>query len=101
MNKIIKEKMSEIRAMCIMYNIKTLHLFGSASTGNLRDDSDIDMLISFKNIPVETYTDNYFDFHYDLEKLFNRKIDLVTDNSLSNPYLIESINKTKQLIYAE
>jgi uncharacterized protein len=40
---------------------------------------------------------------YDVKTLYvfgNRKIDLLTENSLSNPYLIESIEETKQLLYA-
>jgi predicted nucleotidyltransferase len=64
------------------------------------DKSDIDILISFKDISIEKYTDNYFELHYKLEELFNRKIDLLTENSLSNPYFIESIEETKQLLYA-
>ncbi len=58
------------------------------------------ILISFEEISIERYTDNYFNLHYDLESLFNRKIDLVTEKSLSNPYFIKSIEETKQLLYA-
>ena len=75
-------------------------LFGSATTEKFNDSSDIDILISFKEIPFEKYTDNYFELHEMLEKLFNRKIDLLTEKSLSNPYFIQSIEKTKQLVYA-
>lgn len=67
---------------------------------SFNDKSDIDILISFKDISIEKYTDNYFELHYKLEELFNRKIDLLTENSLSNPYFIESIEETKQLLYA-
>ena len=69
-------------------------------TNNFTDQSDIDILIGFKDITIEKYTDNYFDLHRELEKLFQRKIDLVTLNSLSNPYFIASIEETKQLLYA-
>lgn len=77
-----------------------MYLFGSACSGRFGDDSDIDILISFKDISAEKYTDNYFELHYKLEELFNRKIDLVTEKSLSNPYFIESVEETKQLVYA-
>ena len=49
---------------------------------------------------MDKYTDNYFELHYHLQDLFNRKIDLITENSLSNPYFIESLEETKQLLYA-
>ncbi len=57
------------------------------------------ILISFKNISIEKYTDNYFELHFELEELFSHKIDLLTENSLSNPYLIECIEVTKLLLY--
>lgn len=100
MQKIIEGKLGAIRKLCEAYDVKTLYIFGSACTDQFNDKSDIDILISFKNISIEKYTDNYFELHYRLEKLFNRKIDLLTENSLSNPYLIESIEETKQLLYA-
>lgn len=77
-----------------------MYVFGSVCTDKFNDTSDIDILISFKDISIEKYTDNYFDLHYRLEKLFNRKIDLLTENSLSNPYFIASVEETKQLLYA-
>jgi len=100
MNKIIADKIQALRELCRRYDIKTLYLFGSVCSDKFNIDSDIDILISFKDISIEKYTDNYFELHYKLEELFNRKIDLLTENSLSNPFLIESIEETKQLLYA-
>jgi predicted nucleotidyltransferase len=77
-----------------------MYLFGSACSDRFNSNSDIDILISFQDISVEKYTDNYFELHNKLEALFNRKVDLLTENSLSNPYLIECIEETKQLLYA-
>ncbi len=77
-----------------------MYIFGSACTENFNENSDIDILISFKDISIEEYTDNYFELHYQLEKLFNRRIDLMTERSIDNPYLIDSIEKTKELVYA-
>ena len=80
--------------------MKTMYVFGSVCTDSFDNNSDIDILISFKEISIEKYTDNFFDLHYKLEELFSRKVDLITENSLSNPYLIASIEETKQLLYA-
>lgn len=100
MQGLIKNKLFELQALCEKYDVRTMYVFGSACTNKFTDKSDIDILISFKDISIEKYTDNYFDLHNQLEKLFNRKVDLLTDNSLSNPYFIESIEETKQLLYA-
>jgi len=77
-----------------------MYAFGSVCTDKFNNNSDIDFLISFEDISYEQYTDNYFDLHYKLQDLFNRRIDLLTENSLSNPYFINGVDRTKQLIYA-
>jgi len=100
MNKIITEKLDDLKTLCKIYDVKTMYVFGSVCTAKFDDRSDIDFLISFENIPFDQYTDNYFDLHYKLQDLFGRDIDLLTDKSLSNPYFIQSVNKNKQLIYA-
>jgi len=100
MNKILTEKLEELNKLCKLFGVKKMHVFGSASTDNFNDTSDIDLLIEFDNLTIEQYTDNYFDLHYKLQDLFGRKIDLLTEKSLSNPYFIKKIEQTKQLVYA-
>lgn len=92
--------MNELNDLCRQYDIKSMYVFGSVCTEKFNAESDIDILISFKDISIEKYTDNYFELHYKLEGLFGRKVDLLTERSLSNPYLIESIEETKRLLYA-
>jgi len=43
---------------------------------------------------------HYFELRYKLEDLFDRKIDLLTEISISNPYFLESVEETKELLYA-
>ncbi len=100
MKEIIKENKEELEKLCVELQIKRLYSFGSVGTDKFSKDSDIDFLISFKdNISIEDYTNNYFILHYKLRELFNREIDIITERTLSNPYFIESINKSMQLIY--
>jgi predicted nucleotidyltransferase len=76
--------------------VEKLHAFGSVtSDSKFSDDIDIDFLIKFKDISYEKYADNYFRIHELFENLFNRKVDLITENMLSNPYFIKKINQTK------
>jgi len=100
MDRIVLDRIDELRRLCNTYNVKSMYVFGSVCTERFDDNSDIDILISFDNLPFDKYTDNYFDLHYKLQDLFGRKIDLLTDKSLSNPYFIKGLEKTKQLIYA-
>jgi predicted nucleotidyltransferase len=76
-----------------------MYVFGSASSENFTVDSDIDLHISFKDLSFEKYTDNYFDLHEQLELLLEKKVDLITERSLTNPYFIASLEDSKKLIY--
>ena len=99
MNPIIHDRIDEITKICRTYKVKSLYSFGSVNRGSFKNESDIDLLISFQDISVEEYTNNYFDLHRIFENLFQRQVDLITTNSLSNPYLIKSVDQTKSLIY--
>ncbi len=97
---LIENNKLELIRLCKKFDVKTMYVFGSATTSGFNKSSDIDILITFQEIPFEKYTDNFFELHVELEKLFYRKVDLLTERSLSNPYFIESVEKTKQLLYA-
>lgn len=100
MNKILTDRIEELKKLCIKYKVNSLYAFGSVNTMNFTDKSDIDFLISFdKSISIDEYAENYFLLHYQLQSLFKREIDLLTENSLSNPYFIKGIEQTKQLLY--
>ena len=99
MNSILKNQLNTIRSLCERYRVKTLYVFGSVSTPNFDTHSDIDLLVDFLDQDALQYTSNYFQFKFELEKLFNRKIDLLEERALKNPYFIENIHQKKQLLY--
>jgi predicted nucleotidyltransferase len=99
MQSVLAEKLDKIKSLCESHNVKSLYAFGSVCTERFNDKSDIDFLISFKPMEFGEYADTYFEFADKLEDVLNRPVDLVTEKSLGNPFFIESINKTKTLIY--
>jgi predicted nucleotidyltransferase len=102
MNPIIEKHLPELVALCKKYRVERMYVFGSAARGDDFDEatSDVDFLYLFSDkVPLEDYADNFFDFMFALDDLLGRKVDLVSEKSLSNPYLIASINKDKKLIY--
>jgi uncharacterized protein len=99
MHKVLTENFENIQILCSTHNVESLFAFGSVCTDKFNDNSDIDLLISFKPMEFGEYADTYFDLAEKFEILFKRPVDLVTNKSLSNPYFIESINRTKSLIY--
>ncbi len=100
MNTILKHNLDYLKDTCKHLNIKRLYAFGSVTSDQFSDESDLDFLISFEDtISIEEYTKNYFILHYKLRELFKREVDIITERSLTNPFFIEAINESKQLIY--
>lgn len=91
----------QIQKLCEIHKVKTLYSFGSVNTPKFTNESDIDLIVDFKiDDPIE-YTDNYFDLKFELEKIFNRQIDLLESKAIRNSFLKESIDKTKVLVYEQ
>lgn len=100
MIKAVENNLGEIRSLCKSHNVEEISLFGSATTERFEEDSDLDFLVRFSNsIELLDYADNYFDLLEQLQKLFNRHIDLVSERSLKNPILIQEIKKSKISLY--
>lgn len=97
--EIVEKNREDLKMLCTMYNVEKMYLFGSALNSNFNKKSDIDLLVKFKSIELSKYFDNYMDFKEKLKKLFGREVDLVEEQTLRNPILINSINKSKELIY--
>ena len=99
--RLIELNLQHIFELCKKYKVKSLSVFGSILTNRFNADSDVDLLVNFKDDEIDLldFADNFFDLQYSLEKVFNRKVDLVCEDSLQNPIFIAEVNRTKQLIY--
>ena len=96
---IVEQNIDDIKRLCILYNVDKMYLFGSVLNSSFSEKSDIDLLVKFKSMELANYLDNYIGFKENLEALFGREVDLVEEQTLRNPVLIKSINKSKSLIY--
>jgi predicted nucleotidyltransferase len=85
--------------LCRKYRVDSLYAFGSVLTDRFGPDSDVDLIVSFNDMPVEEYADNYFGFKFSLQAIFDRPIDLLEQQAIRNPYFLQTVNSTKQLIY--
>ena len=98
---IIDQNISTIRDLCTKHKVSRLFVFGSVLTNKLKKNSDIDLIVDFRDVDVYDYADNYFDLKFSLENIFKRNVDLLEDKAINNPYLRQSIDSTKQLIYGQ
>ena len=97
---LIYDNIDKIIALCRKYRVKNMYVFGSILTPRFNDESDVDL--SVRLLPEEdplVSGSNFLNLYLDLQDLFNRKIDLVDEESIRNPYFREELEETKQLIY--
>lgn len=87
-------------SLCYQNEVDQLYAFGSSISSNFnKSHSDIDLLaIVNSNDPLlkGEYLLSLWD---SLENFFNRRVDLVTPESVKNPYLKKEIDSKKRLIY--
>jgi predicted nucleotidyltransferase len=64
------------------FGVRSLGLFGSVARDEATPESDIDLLVTFKD---SVTSDGFFGVKFFLEDLLGRRIDLVTDSALREP----------------
>ena len=101
MHPIIADKRQQIEDLCRRYYVRRLELFGSATGDRFNpDSSDVDFLVRFLPLEGHAYSDAYFGLLNELERLLGRSVDLLSTPTIHNPYLRESIERNRELIYA-
>lgn len=90
-----------IAAICQRYRIHRLEVFGSAARADDFDPacSDADFLVQFAP-DVQPGLDTFFGAKAALEALLGRGVDLVEPGAVRNPYVLASINRDRDEIYA-
>jgi predicted nucleotidyltransferase len=101
MNTLVSEKQNELVALCHLFRVKRLELFGSAATSEFDPkESDVDFLVVFQEMSPSDHSNAYFGLLADLETLFSRRVDLVEYKAIDNPYFLEAVETTRTLLYA-
>lgn len=95
----LEEKMSKAKLaeFCQRNHIRKLSVFGSALRGQLRPDSDIDLLVEFE----EDHTPGLFSIvrmEMELAEVLGRKVDLRTPEDLSE-YFRDEVVENAELQY--
>ena len=101
MGPLLEEKRKSIAVLCARRGVARLEAFGSALREDFDpDSSDLDLLVEFQ--PMEPYArvEAYFGLLDDLRGMFGREIDLVMVGAVRNRYVAQSIQRTKQPLYA-
>lgn len=97
----ISSHREELRELCRRFHVRRLDLFGSA-TGDDFDlaHSDLDFLVEFdRAAPGAMSFKTFFGLKEALEALFGRSIDLVEPSAILNPYLKQSVERSRESVF--
>ena len=103
MNSIIEHSKPALAELCRRFSVRRLYLFGSAAAGTFElNTSDLDFLVEMADRqPTMAYADRYLGLAEGLESLFGRRVDLITEQSIRNPYFQREVRATRQLVYEQ
>lgn len=97
---LIDQYKNSIQDLCNKHQVSKLYAFGSVLTNQFSLNSDIDLVVDFKDVDLHHYADNYFSFKFALEEIFHRPVDLLEEKAIKNPYFKSEIESKRQLVYA-
>ena len=82
------------------YHIRRIVLFGSAARGDLKADSDIDLMVEFESSEAPSLG-GMVEVQDAFGRLFGgRRVDVATPSILANPYRRQAIEKNMEELYA-
>jgi hypothetical protein len=80
--------------------VARLEVFGSAADGRFDPArSDVDLIVELAPDTSRSLAERYFGLSDALEALLGRKVDLLTDASIRNPYLRRSVDANRRELY--
>jgi predicted nucleotidyltransferase len=77
--EIIQDKREQVLALAARHGASNVRIFGSVANGTADNDSDIDFLVDLQE---ERSLFDLGGLLMDLQQLFGRKVDVVTENGL-------------------
>lgn len=96
----IRKNSDKFEEICKAHKVEKMYAFGSSITTDFDlEKSDIDLLVKLNiNNPLDR-GEALMSLWDELESFFSKKVDLLTSDSLKNPYLKKNIERTKVEIY--
>lgn len=94
-------QLDAIAAACRRHHVARLDVFGSVLRSDYRPgESDIDLLVEFQPLDPASLYKAYFALLNDLRIGLASRVDLVMADAVRNPYVKQTIEASRQQIYA-
>lgn len=89
-----------MNALCERHGVARLYAFGSSVTDRFNTaTSDVDLLVEVPEPDPLRRGETLIALWEDLETLLGRRVDLLTPESIRNPYLKKSVEQSRLLLY--
>ena len=100
MHPVVQDTLETLRDLCLRHRVARLDVFGSAARGDFDPtSSDLDFLVEFEPMPPVEHAHSFFGLLEDLQRLFGRGVDLLEPEPIENPYLRQSIERSRKVLY--
>ena len=101
MHQLIANKQTEIAMICQRYKVARLEVFGSVARATDFDPatSDIDFLVEYPRPLQPGFFDRWLQLQRDLQTVLEYKVDLMLKGDIENPYLKQSIDEDREVVF--
>ena len=83
---------------CREFNVRRLDAFGSVARGTATPESDVDLVVEFRE-PVSRPAKSFFGLLHQIEDTLGCEVDLLTMRSIRNPYFRKRIMEERVSLY--
>lgn len=99
MISLITDNQAAIIALCRQYGIRKLEVFGSATTDRFdAASSDVDFIVDLGGYE-RGVAKRFMRFARVLESLLGRRVDVITEVQIRNPYFRKAVNEQRVTIH--
>lgn len=96
------EHHDDIVALCRGYGVERLEVFGSAADGRFDPNrSDFDFIVRMAPRPQASLARRFLGFIDGLEALLGRRVDVLADGPIDNPYLRQAVDASRRTLHDE
>lgn len=97
----LEQHKAQLFELCHRYPVERLYLFGSILTDAFdpqKSDVDVQVFFNRSGNPAKVGA-VMWEFWDELENIFGRKVDMITDQPVKNPVFKTILERTRQLVY--
>jgi predicted nucleotidyltransferase len=96
---LLQAKLKLLRELCERYGVERLELFGSAARGEFDPaNSDLDFIVQMNGRREPGYARRFYEFAEAIEALYGRRVDLLTELMIKNPYFKAEVDKDRRVL---